>query len=123
MAKSSRASSVKNNNQQLKKNVFGPVESARTERLSAKLLEIAAQAKTSRPENEKEMEDVETTSTDQKTAPTVTEEETMDIDSGAKAVKRKLTLGRKGIEKRRRSKKSSIVFPKYKDRQAAKKMK
>lgn len=59
MAKSSRASSVKNNNQQLKKNVFGPVESARTERLSAKLLEIAAQAKTSRPENEKEMEDVE----------------------------------------------------------------
>ena len=43
MAKSARASSRKNNNQKLKKNVFGPVESARTERLSAKLMELVAQ--------------------------------------------------------------------------------
>jgi hypothetical protein len=58
MAKSARASSIKTNNQRLKKKVFGPVESSRTERLSAKLLELAAQAKPAREENEAEMEDV-----------------------------------------------------------------
>lgn len=45
MAKSSRSSSVKSNNRRLKANVFGPVENARTERLSAKLLELASQPK------------------------------------------------------------------------------
>ena len=45
MAKSSRASSRKANNQRLKANVFGPVEAARAERLSAKLLELADQPK------------------------------------------------------------------------------
>lgn len=45
MAKSSRASTVKANNRRLKRNVFGPVEAARLERLSAKLLETAAQPK------------------------------------------------------------------------------
>ena len=55
MAKSSRASSVKANNQRLKKNVFGPVEDARTARLSAKLLELAAQPK---PQRDTEMEEI-----------------------------------------------------------------
>jgi Protein of unknown function (DUF2423) len=50
MAKSSRASSRKANNQRLKKVVFGPVETARAERLSVKLLELASQPK---PEAEK----------------------------------------------------------------------
>lgn len=59
MAKSSRSSSTKNNNQRLKKQVFGPVEAARTERLSAKLLELAAQPKPDRPEKDKEMADVD----------------------------------------------------------------
>lgn len=54
MAKSSRASTKKANNQRLKANVFGPIESARQERLSAKLLEIASQPK---PVPEREMED------------------------------------------------------------------
>ena len=45
MAKSSRASTRKANNQRLKAKVFGPVEAARAERLSAKLLELAAQPK------------------------------------------------------------------------------
>ncbi|KAL0931628.1 uncharacterized protein CTRU02_212582 [Colletotrichum truncatum] len=49
MAKSSRSSVKKNNNQRLKKNVFGPAEEARAERLSAKLLELAKQPK---PEKE-----------------------------------------------------------------------
>lgn len=52
MAKSARASSVKKNNQRLKKNVFGPVETARNNRLSAKLLELATQPKTPRTEME-----------------------------------------------------------------------
>ena len=54
MAKSARASSVKKNNQRLKKHVFGPIEAARNERLSAKLLELATQPKPSRTEMEVE---------------------------------------------------------------------
>jgi hypothetical protein len=45
MAKGARASTKKSNHQKLKSRVFGPVESARTERLSAKLLELASQPK------------------------------------------------------------------------------
>jgi Protein of unknown function (DUF2423) len=45
MAKGARASTKKANHQKLKTRVFGPVESARTERLSAKLLELATQPK------------------------------------------------------------------------------
>lgn len=54
MAKSSRSSTRKANNQRLKENVFGPVEDARQQRLAAKLLEIASQPK---PVPEKEMKD------------------------------------------------------------------
>lgn len=56
MAKSSRASSKKANNQRLKASVFGPVESERQKRLSAKLLEIASAPK---PVPERQMEDAE----------------------------------------------------------------
>ena len=56
MAKSSRASTIKANNQRLKRNVFGPVEAARLQRLSAKMREIAAQPK---PVPEVEMKPVE----------------------------------------------------------------
>lgn len=45
MAKSSRSSSRKANNQRLKARVFGPAELERNERLSAKLLELAAAPK------------------------------------------------------------------------------
>jgi hypothetical protein len=45
MAKSSRSSSKKFNNQRKAADVFGPAEDARRERLSAKLLELAKQAK------------------------------------------------------------------------------
>lgn len=51
MAKGARASTIKANNAALKRNVFGPVEDARTARLSAKLLELASQPK---PESTKE---------------------------------------------------------------------
>ena len=45
MAKGARASTIKTNNSKLKSRVFGPVETARTERLSQKLLELASQPK------------------------------------------------------------------------------
>ena len=54
MAKSARASSRKANNQKLKRNVFGPVETARTDRLSAKLMELVAQAKPVHEEKKEE---------------------------------------------------------------------
>lgn len=56
MAKSVRASVSKRNRANLRKNVFGPLNDARTERLSAKLQELASQ-----PRPEKEEMDVEST--------------------------------------------------------------
>jgi hypothetical protein len=53
MAKSARASTRKRNNATLRTKVFGPAIDARTERLSAKLQEIANAPK---PEQEKKME-------------------------------------------------------------------
>jgi hypothetical protein len=53
MAKSARASVVKKNGRNLRAKVFGPVDEARTARLSAKLQELAAKP---RPETEKPMD-------------------------------------------------------------------
>ena len=53
MAKSARASTRKRNNANLRTKVFGPAFDARTERLSAKLQEIA---NTPKPEEDKQME-------------------------------------------------------------------
>ncbi|KAE8450117.1 hypothetical protein EG329_006898 [Mollisiaceae sp. DMI_Dod_QoI] len=53
MAKGARASTKKANNVRLKNKVFSPVENSRVERLSAKLLELAAQ-----PKSEPAKEDV-----------------------------------------------------------------
>jgi len=55
MAKGARASSIKANNAALKKNVFGPIETARAERLSAKLLALAAAP---RPSQQKDAGDM-----------------------------------------------------------------
>jgi hypothetical protein len=57
MAKSARASRIKKNNQNLKSRVFGPVEAARNERLSKKLLELAQQPKPQQAEMEVEQEE------------------------------------------------------------------
>lgn len=56
MAKSARASVRKRNNANLRAKIFGPAHDARTERLSAKLQELASAPK---PEQEKVM-DVDT---------------------------------------------------------------
>lgn len=56
MAKGARASTKKANNVKLKSKVFGPVETDRTARLSAKLLALAAQPKPKPAEKDVEME-------------------------------------------------------------------
>lgn len=53
MAKSQRASSRKRNNAALRSKIFGPATDARTERLSAKLQELASKPK---PEEERAMD-------------------------------------------------------------------
>lgn len=58
MAKGARASTIKSNNAKLKAKVFGPVETARTERLSARLLELASAPKP--PREEPETKDINT---------------------------------------------------------------
>lgn len=54
MAKSSRASVTKRNHANLRKKVFGPVVDARTERLAAKLQEIAAKPRPTREQSNTE---------------------------------------------------------------------
>ncbi|OAA57894.1 putative protein family UPF0642 [Niveomyces insectorum RCEF 264] len=121
MAKSARASSRKTNNQKLKKNVFGPVESARTARLSAKLMELAAQPLPAPASEDKKadgeaMEDAaeEPTPSDQLQGEALA----MDVDMEAKPAKT-VAAGKKRIAKRR-AKKSSIAFPRYKDHASGK---
>ncbi|ORY69538.1 uncharacterized protein BCR38DRAFT_405250 [Pseudomassariella vexata] len=117
MAKSSRASTRKVNNQRLKKKVFGPVEAARMQRLSAKLLEIAAQPK---PESDAEMKIVDN---DEPEGEAATENDAtvnaiaMAVDSTKSNSSSK--NDKKRVEKRRKT--SKIVFPSYQDRQGKKK--
>ncbi|KAI2630939.1 hypothetical protein GGR54DRAFT_177357 [Hypoxylon sp. NC1633] len=118
MAKSSRASSRKANNQRLKSKVFGPVESARVERLSAKLLELAAQPKPPQPESD-EMKIVDDDAAEEEAAAEANDVgSAMDVDT-AKIVTSSKRTDKKRIEKRK--KKSKIVFPKYSDRKKTKK--
>ncbi len=51
MAKGLRSSTKKANRTQLRSRVFGPVEEARKERLSAKLLELASKPRTAAKED------------------------------------------------------------------------
>ncbi|KAL2160522.1 hypothetical protein VTH06DRAFT_1210 [Thermothelomyces fergusii] len=101
MAKSARSRIIKENNRRLKKNVFGPAEAARLERLSAKLIALATAPK---PEKDVEMKEEPANETKEAAA----KEDTMDVEDAKPAVK-KLSNKRK-VEKRKR-KKSSIVFP------------
>ncbi|CAI4211445.1 unnamed protein product [Parascedosporium putredinis] len=112
MAKSARASSRKVNNQRLKTNVFGPVESARAERLSAKLMELANQPKPQR-DTEMKADDLESNAGED-TAKETAESTEMDVDSAANKAEVRRTSKKLLMLKKRR--KSNIVFPKYGDR-------
>lgn len=76
MAKSIRSSTKKRNHAKLRSTVFGPVVDARTERLSAKLQELAAQplkietTKDTSEENAKPEAEVEDESDSKRTNPT-----------------------------------------------------
>merc|ERR1711981_1356082 len=92
MAKGLRASVTKRNKSKLRSRVFGPTEDARTERLSAKLLELAQQPKATQ---DTEMLVDGQSSKDQSTTTDVEDTEKaagsaaddMEIDSGAGKVK------------------------------------
>ncbi|KAI0013694.1 hypothetical protein F4779DRAFT_562846 [Xylariaceae sp. FL0662B] len=120
MAKSSRASSRKTNNQRLKSKVFGPVETARAERLSARLLELAAQPKPEKPESsEANVVDGAIRESKMEDAPATEKGDgiPMDVDTVRPASSKR--SGKKRIEKRR--KKSTTVFPRYKDKKGKRK--
>ncbi|KAM0449395.1 hypothetical protein ACHAPV_008853 [Trichoderma viride] len=112
MAKSSRSSSKKFNNQRKAAAIFGPAEAARQERLSAKLLELARQAKPEPAEMKIDDDGADAQDKEEQAA----DDNSMDVDA------KKLTraaISKKRITKKRT--KSSITFPKYSDRVAAKK--
>ncbi|KAK1520107.1 hypothetical protein CPAR01_15158 [Colletotrichum paranaense] len=117
MAKSARASVIKKNNQRLKANVFGPVEQARAERLSAKLLELAKAPKPEREADTKmdieDDDDAEINGDDEKKEAKA-DDTSMDVDTA----KPKRRSGR--IQKQRK-KTSKVVFPKYSDRRGGSK--
>ncbi|EJP64821.1 uncharacterized protein BBA_06390 [Beauveria bassiana ARSEF 2860] len=135
MAKSGRSSTRKANNRRLAATVFGPAETARAERLSAKLQELAKQPKPETSDANMEGKSDEITkkppsSETNSSAPTkdadveaeaadAGDAVAMDVDKKRAASKR---IGRKRIDKRK-PKKASIVFPKYSDRVKAKKNK
>ncbi|TVY45203.1 hypothetical protein LOCC1_G003514 [Lachnellula occidentalis] len=112
MAKGARASSNKANNVKLKANVFGPVENARTERLSNKLLELASQPKPKPAKAEIDLEG-EGTAKDANADPaTAKQTDDMEIDQGTS----RPSTGRIAKKVRHKSSRTaSIVFPKYKN--------
>ncbi|KAI0542388.1 hypothetical protein GGR58DRAFT_306665 [Xylaria digitata] len=120
MAKSSRSSARKANNQRLKSKVFGPVEIERNARLSAKLLELAAAAKPEPADSESmKIVDMDTGATDnsnsEKDGTAAANETAMNIDAAKSTVTLNKSSSKKGrIEKRRKT--SKIVFPKYGDK-------
>ena len=75
MARSLRSNRSQINKTILRKKVFNPVEHARAERLSAKLLELAQQPKPERTEME-----VEKTSTEERPTEAINEEQMEDVE-------------------------------------------
>ncbi|KAF5254580.1 hypothetical protein FANTH_648 [Fusarium anthophilum] len=116
MAKSARASTRKANNRRLVKNVFGPAEAARNERLSAKLLELAKQPK---PESsDVNMNTQEEDANDNAKEDVQDNEATsMDVDSKKPSSGR---IEKKRVDKRKQ-KASKIVFKSYGSRSKGKK--
>ncbi|KAB8253954.1 hypothetical protein BDV32DRAFT_133186 [Aspergillus pseudonomiae] len=109
MAKSVRASVQKRNRAKLRATVFGPVVDARTERLSAKLQELASQPK---PSNEEKLDTALDMKDRQEETKILQPNEDMDIDNGS--IKTTQSRSHKGgrIHKRHSNRKnrSSIVF-------------
>ncbi|KAL5337105.1 hypothetical protein BJX70DRAFT_400017 [Aspergillus crustosus] len=106
MAKSGRASIIKRNRAKLRSTVFGPAVDARTERLSAKLQELASHPKPSDQEKPKTTTDMDAQEESVKAGRA--DSESMDIDSTKINTSKTHRSGR--IQKRQRKNRSSIVF-------------
>ncbi|KAL4898461.1 hypothetical protein BDV59DRAFT_166892 [Aspergillus ambiguus] len=105
MAKSVRASVQKRNKAKLRATVFGPVVDARTERLSAKLLELASQPK---PAAEEKPDEVESGHQEEQSKAAESNED-MDIDKGSSQSHSRKS-GRIHKRHSNRKNRSSIVF-------------
>ncbi|KAF6241569.1 hypothetical protein HO173_000280 [Letharia columbiana] len=120
MAKGLRSSRNKANKSKLRSNVFGPAESARKERLSAKLIELASKIQ-SNPEEDLKMVDREKV-TEQEIAKepeahVPASEEEMDNDQAKQPSSTTELVSRSTsrVQKRGRGKaRASMVFPIYK---------
>ncbi|KAF7587458.1 major facilitator super transporter protein [Aspergillus hancockii] len=114
MAKSVRASVQKRNKAKLRATVFGPVVDARTERLSAKLQELASQPKPNGLEKSDVELDVGGTSSQEDNSGTkiLQLNEDMDVDDGSTKITQSRSHKSGRIHKRHSNRKnrSSIVF-------------
>ncbi|KAJ8068427.1 hypothetical protein OCU04_003984 [Sclerotinia nivalis] len=120
MAKGARSSSIKANNSALKAKVFGPVETARAERLNAKLMELISQPKPSAKTEDIDMEgkegkDVEASAKDTSNDAAAAQEkpsEKMEVD----AISKVGSKSKNRISKRKvSSRKSQMTFTTYKN--------
>ncbi|KAI9842522.1 MAG: hypothetical protein M1838_003094 [Thelocarpon superellum] len=120
MAKGLRSSVKKANKAKLRSRVFGPVENARTERLSAKLLELAAEPKAVKATDmTMDLEQKQPKNPGPFAAEDARlESDEMDVDEGPGAQKSKAKASKQRspgrIQKRGRGKaKNAVVFPTY----------
>ncbi|KAG9242410.1 hypothetical protein BJ878DRAFT_515682 [Calycina marina] len=112
MAKGARASTIKSNNSKLKSKVFGPIETARTKRLSAKLLALASQPSPKVKEAEGEIDAESDSAQAVKDLNSESKDaDAMDVDGAKPAGPSKRSLR---VQKQRSSsRKASIVFPRF----------
>ncbi|PWY71504.1 hypothetical protein BO94DRAFT_501622 [Aspergillus sclerotioniger CBS 115572] len=108
MAKSGRASVIKRNRAKLRATVFGPAVDARTERLSAKLQELASQPKPNEAKTNMELDS--TGPNDKKDGNISNSNEDMDIDQITAKGGQVRTSKSGRIQKRQKKSRSSIVF-------------
>ncbi|MCJ1248325.1 major facilitator super transporter protein [Trapelia coarctata] len=118
MAKGLRASTKKANRSKLRSKVFEPVEDARTERLSAKLLEIASRPRPKADEDVRMEEGDKVQSKQQDEVPesktrTMMSEEDMGIENNASTSTARPSSGPRVQKKRRFKAKSTAAFPVY----------
>ncbi|CAI7625657.1 unnamed protein product [Penicillium bialowiezense] len=106
MAKSIRASVSKRNRATLRKNFFGPIVDARTERLHAKLQELADKPRPEAPEKSKREQAED--EADQAAKAQLGGDEAMDVDTKAPKSAKKAAR----VQKRNQKPRNSIVFKK-----------
>ncbi|OQD78622.1 hypothetical protein PENDEC_c001G03695 [Penicillium decumbens] len=107
MAKSIRASVSKRNRANLRKKIAGPAVDARTERLAAKLQELASQPKPERPvKSQMEIETDDTADQNQGNDKATAADEDMDVDTKISKSRKKPAR----IQKRNQKPRNSITF-------------